>query len=231
MRFRIRPGLRHFLTLLYIPTCLITFAYVAGIRINLTSSMPLGLYYFSSSSTINWPKRGDIVAVCLPENIAKEGLKRHYLFYGHCHSNGAVHSMAVLKKVIAVPNDEVIVTDTQMIVNGRGYFAPQQATDSNNLPVTHFIHKRFYSHVTGFWLYGENSPVRSWDSRYYGGIARKHIIGAYKPLWVSRKSGGWFGDTIGATVSRGASPGQSAPNRNKNPANSHSRGGFVSYFS
>lgn len=218
-----RPGLRHFLTILSIPACIVTVAYVVGIRINLTPSMPLGLYYFSSSE----PKRGDIVAACLPENIAKEGLKRYYLFYGRCHDNSATHSMAVLKKVIAVPDDEVIVGDTEMIVNGRIYTAPQQSTDSNGLPITHFIHKKFYNCVTGFWLYGENNPVRSWDSRYYGGIARKNIIGVYRPLWTSRKSGDWCGDL----ALLGASPHQSPPNKIKSPANSRSRVKFVSYFS
>lgn len=214
-----RPGLRHFLTILLIPACIVTVAYVVGIRINLTPSMPLGIYYLSN----NTPKRGDIVAACLPDNISKEGLMRHYLLYGHCQG----HSMPVLKKIIAVPGDKVIVTDTEMIVKERIFIAPQQTTDLNRLPVTHFIDKNFYGHAIGFWLYGENNSVRSWDSRYYGGIPCKNMLGVYKPLWTMKKSGDWHGDL----ALPGASPHQSPPNKIKSPVNSRPRVRFVSYFS
>ncbi len=223
MSANFKPGLRQFLMILFVPACIVGITYAAGIRINLTPSMPLGLYYFSSST----PRRGDIVAVCLPENIASEGLKRHYLFYGHCHDNGTMHSMAVLKQVIAVPDDEVIVGNTEIMVNGQIYTAPQQATDSNDLPITHFIHKSFYNYTTGYWLYGQNDPVHSWDSRYYGVIPREDIIGVFKPFWTLKKSGDWHG----YTESPRPSPCHSPPCKITNPINSQPRGEFVSYFS
>ena len=92
------------------------------LSINLTSSMPIGIYQRQVTHAIH---HGNIVAVCLPEQIARLGLKRGYLQKGRCPS-GAI---PVLKEVIAVPGDEVSVTKDDIIVNGKHYWAPIQARD------------------------------------------------------------------------------------------------------
>ena len=105
-------------------------------------------------------------------------LKNHYLIKGSC-SNG---SIPVLKKVIAKPQDCVSLNNQFITVNNIAYRAPQQRKDSQGHIVKKMIHNGRYLLVDRYWLYGANDPIHSWDSRYYGGVTRHHIIGVYKPL-------------------------------------------------
>lgn len=146
-----------------------------GIRFNYTESMPIGFYKKVHSVHI---ARNDLVAVCLPNRIALEGLKRHYLIHGSC-SNG---STPVLKKIIAVPGDTVSLNNQMMIVNDISFIAPLQLKDSSHQLIKKFIKNGEHKNIDSYWLYGINDPTYSWDSRYYGGVDCKNIIGVYKPV-------------------------------------------------
>ena len=147
------------------------------IKINLTPSMPIGLYRQLPTTKID---RGDIVSACLPLAIAKHGLARGYLTKGRCPGG----SIAVLKKIIAIPGDTVQLTTKSMKVNNRRYPAPQHTQDSSGNVIIRWIHNGTYKNVTGYWLYGNHSPNLSWDSRYYGSLSRSNIYGVYKPLLI-----------------------------------------------
>ncbi len=54
--------------------------------------------------------------------------------------------------------------------------------DHNKKPLQKFIRNGLYQHTDGYWIYGANDPIRSWDSRYYGAVDREAIIGVYKSL-------------------------------------------------
>lgn len=153
----------------------------AGFRINLSASMPVGLYRRVDASIIH---RGDWVSVCLPNLIAHEGLKKGYLLFGQC-SSGVV---PVLKQVIAVPKDNVLLSDCEIQVNDEHYFAPIQTHDHQGKWVHRFVEKGRYWPIKNYWLYGLNDPMHSWDSRYYGGIPRNAIQGIYRPLFVFLRS-------------------------------------------
>ena len=144
------------------------------LKINLSPSMPLGLYWGVPTASHH---RGDWVAVCLPSSIAKEGLERGYLSRGLCASG----TMPVLKMIIAIPNDEVIVAAQTIRVNGKTYWAPRQNRDHRGNPVRSFIGDGHYR-SRGYWLYGLGNILRSWDSRYYGGIDEQQIIARYRLL-------------------------------------------------
>lgn len=150
---------------------------ITGIRFNYTESMHIGFYKKTHGTTIS---NGDLVAVCLPNKIAEVGLNNHYLARGSCNNK----STPVLKKVIAAPGDSVSLNNQFITVDDLSYRAPRQLKDSRNLPVKKFIRNGNYQHIKTYWLYGENDPIHSWDSRYYGGITRQHIIGVYKPLLI-----------------------------------------------
>lgn len=149
----------------------------AHCEINDTDSMPMGIYRRVDTRTIH---RGEIVAVCLPKPIAVEGLRKRYLVKGMC-PGGAI---AVLKEVIAVPGDTVNVTKQFLIVNGQQYFAPQAKTDEFGHPVRQFIADGVKQNTKTYWLLGSNDSIHSWDSRYYGGVNRRNIIGVYKPVFT-----------------------------------------------
>ncbi|OGT50850.1 MAG: hypothetical protein A3F17_09285 [Gammaproteobacteria bacterium RIFCSPHIGHO2_12_FULL_41_15] len=164
----------------YLPVALLLLilaAYCFGLRINLTPSMPIGFYYLKNVG----PKRGDFVAVCLSSTVAKEGLRRHYLFYGHCRE----HSVPVLKQLIAVPGDYVQLSREGITVNKNFYVAPQLSFDSRQHNVRHFVTQPILSVVNKYWLYGSHEKQHSWDSRYWGGVEREDILGIYQPLWAA----------------------------------------------
>lgn len=148
-----------------------------GVRINLTDSMPIGVYLPVQRSVVH---RDDLVEVCLPKEIANQGLQNGYLSSGNCQETNA---MPVLKQVIAMPGDAVAVNSDAIVVNGKEYAATLQPQDDLD-PATK-IQSKLGMRLTAknYWLYGTASD-QSWDSRYYGGVERKNIIGIYKPLFV-----------------------------------------------
>ncbi len=146
---------------------------VTGIRFNYTNSMPIGFYIKLKTIAVH---NGDTVAACLPNKIGKIGLENHYLARGSC-SNGSV---PVLKKVIAIPGDSVSINNQFITVNNLFYPAPRQTKDNHGHHVEKVIRNGRYFSTNSYWLYGANDPIDSWDSRYYGGVTRQHIIGVYK---------------------------------------------------
>jgi conjugative transfer signal peptidase TraF len=137
--------------------------------------MPIGFYQRVVSTQI---KRGDLVSVCLPKQIAVIALQRGYLRAGSCPSK----VIPVLKQVVAIPGDTVILTNSSITVNGINYAAPFMSTDHNKKPMQKFISNGLYPPSHGYWLYGSNDAVKSWDSRYYGSVNRSAILAVYKPL-------------------------------------------------
>lgn len=137
--------------------------------------MPIGFYKKIQTTAI---AHNDLVAVCLPNKISTEGLEKQYVARGTCHDG----STPVLKKVIAIPGDSVFLSNHYIAVNHVSYYAPLQSKDRHNCLVKKWIKNGGNKNINSYWVYGENDPVYSWDSRYYGGVARHNIIGIYKPL-------------------------------------------------
>lgn len=143
-----------------------------GVTINDTSSMPRGLYIKQQIKQIN---RGDVVSFCLPEPYKTIGLKSFYIEKGSA-CDGAV---ALVKKVIAIPNDVVILNDDFIKVNNTAYQYKTKYRDSYNNVLTIYPRGKYKSN--GYWLIGTNSE-NSWDSRYWGEIKEEQIIEKLKPL-------------------------------------------------
>ena len=152
-----------------------------GIIFTYTGSIPVGFYRIVANS--GPIQRGDMISFCLPDKVAKMGLKRGYLRHGTC-ANG---SEELIKQVVAVPGDTVTLAQYQMTVNGvtmgMDYFAPTHVMDKDHLPVYRFIQDGNY-HAKEYWVYGFGDPRYSWDSRYYGGIPKKDITHRLVPLWL-----------------------------------------------
>lgn len=105
-----------------------------------------------------------------------------------------------VKRVIALPGDTVEYRDNgQLYVNGKfqsqGYITQQQQTDGTlkvvaNLPqakgVTLGTGSRFKVPAGKYFVLGDNRSVSN-DSRYYGFVPKKKILGVVKvPFWDSR---------------------------------------------
>lgn len=161
--------------------------YLCGWRVNITGSMPVGIYQESSKSAI---KIGDYVEVCLPDYLAKEGMKKGYISGGSC-ANG---SEPLVKKLIALPQDEVYLANNDMIFvyekdkygenkAFKRYPAPIQKQSFSGKPIKRYVTFGTF-HNDGFWVYGFDDWKYSWDSRYFGGLPYDSLVAVLEPVWV-----------------------------------------------
>ncbi len=144
----------------------------SGLIINITPSMKQGLYVKRQGDV----KRGDIVLVCLGEPYQTIGLQRLYLIKGRsCQGTDPL-----IKEVIAIPEDDIILTDNFIQVNHIKYHCSTYYRDSKGRPLVVYP-RGLYKNTSGYWLIG-NYDVKSWDSRYWGPVSRKQILSVLRPL-------------------------------------------------
>ena len=153
---------------------------ISGIIFSYTGSVPIGFYRIVSDAQSIQP--GDIISFCLPDKIVQVGMSRGYLNKGRCKNGGE----PLMKEVIAVPGDQVMVSEDRLEVvheyNTTDYMAISHVIDKNKLLVQRFIKNGKYI-ATGYWVYGFGSPRYSWDSRYYGEIPKDDITHQLVALW------------------------------------------------
>lgn len=145
-----------------------------GICINMTPSMPTGIYK-KDNGTIH---QGDIVAFCLKEPYKTIGLKQLYVEKGTVCEG----SDPLIKQVIAVPGDTVQLADTFIAVNSIVYPYQTLYTDSHHRKLAIYPHRVY--HAQGYWLIGTHS-LYSWDSRYFGEVSAKQILYKLRPIIVA----------------------------------------------
>lgn len=149
----------------------------AGVRINTTPSMPVGLWRVSPSGDL---RRGDAVVVCAPDNVATRlGLGRGYIGAGTCPGG----TEPLLKVVAAVPGDAVAVGPHGLAVNG--------AVLADTVPLAHDRAGRalpawppgIYTVQPGTAWTTTPAPD-SWDSRYWGPVRLADVLGVARPVAV-----------------------------------------------
>lgn len=145
-----------------------------SIVINTSSSIPMGIY--SIKPIIAPLKQHDLVALCLNNSDQDFGLSRGYIHTGS-RCNG---STPLLKSIIAIPGDNVTLTNKDIIVNGRVYSLPTQKYDSQHRTLPSWP-RGSYKNTQRFWVIGTNSK-NSWDSRFFGPIPLAQIKYLIIPL-------------------------------------------------
>jgi conjugative transfer signal peptidase TraF len=149
-----------------------------GLRVNLTGSIPPGIYR-TVASTIT---RGTIVLVCLPVDVARPARARGYIPVGSCADGSA----PIGKPVAAVAGDTVTVGDVGVIVNGKLLTNSRPLRrDSRGAQLANL---RIANHLVGIdelWLVSSRS-ARSFDSRYFGPITRSAVRSRLQPVLVDR---------------------------------------------
>jgi conjugative transfer signal peptidase TraF len=155
-----------------------TFAAVAilralGVWVNLSPSLPLGVYIARVVEHSATPGRNAVVLACLPRALAEFGRARGYLPRGGCADGSA----PVGKRVFAVAGDTVTVTslgitrDSVAAANTRALRA-----DSKGRPIVRVPNGRYPVPAGALWLVSSHSSL-SWDSRYYGPVPAAAVIG------------------------------------------------------
>lgn len=109
----------------------------------------------------------------------KIGLENHYLIAGSGTCDGM---LPLLKEIIAVPGDDVVLTNDSISVNGKTYNFPTHDSDRNGNLISAYP-RGHYPHTTGYWLLG-TADLRSWDSRYWGAIPRVLIKNGLLPIFT-----------------------------------------------
>jgi len=139
-------------------------AWALGIRLNLTASLPLGLYIATSQPS-------DYVTFCVGDPWERIALERLYIPAGHCPAGG----IPLLKRIVARPGDLVPLDASGISVNGRVLprTVPMRA-DSFGRPMRHYPFGS-YSVAPGMFWVASSCDERSFDSRYYGPIAAGSI--------------------------------------------------------
>jgi len=145
---------------------------LGGIRVNASSSLPIGLYGITSD------KSARLIEFCPMEPFSSMSASRGYRGKGNC-PDGAE---PLMKPVVAIAGDDVEVSPAGVTVNGR--LLPNSAARQSD------THRRRLNH----WAYGHHrvSPgtvwvissfnQRSFDSRYFGPISVASIRSHLRPL-------------------------------------------------
>jgi conjugative transfer signal peptidase TraF len=148
-----------------------------GLRINTTSSVPIGLWHLNQGGTV---ERNHVVSVCPDRSpLFQMAQVRGYLHAGDCPGNLS----PLFKPVAAVPGDTVTVDHTGILVNGKRLPNSQALwSDAADRPMPRLRHGRYKVHPGTVWLVSTKN--NSFDSRYFGPISIGQIQGALTPLWV-----------------------------------------------
>jgi conjugative transfer signal peptidase TraF len=141
---------------------------------NTDSAAPAGVYQVVSSTF----HRGDLVAACLPPDIAQAGLARGYLSTGPC----AGDAEPVGKIAAALPGDTVAIKRGGVTINGKAIPHSVVALhDSKGRPLPHVPFGSYTVAVDQVWLFGFHDR-RSWDARYFGPVPITNLRGALQPV-------------------------------------------------
>src|SRR6266581_3378344 len=147
----------------------------AGVRVNLSGSMPVGPYRVSSGP----PVKGASVLACLPADVAVFAKSRGYVPNGRCPGSTA----PIGKVVLAMAGDSVEVTAEGLVLNGRPVRNTRPlAFDAAGRSLRRFPDGTYVVTQDEVWLYSPYS-TRSFDSRYFGPIHVSSIRSRVLTLW------------------------------------------------
>jgi len=164
--------IRRLAILLAAPGCLLAATgalHRAGLRINFSSSEPIGFYQTRPFSPMADLHQGDLVVFC--PDITHERFP--FIEKGHCPTGIA----PLLKQVAGLSGDTVTETDEGIAINGKAMALskPKARSMTYDLPLPRWrgAHTLRQNEI---WVYGAGDPVNSFDSRYFGPVRAESIL-------------------------------------------------------
>ena len=151
-------------------------SWAVGVRVNLTTSIPPGLYREHALAPGD-VRPGTIVLACLPTAIARFARAREYVPRGPCPGD----AMPIGKVVLASAGDTVVVTDVGVLVN-RALMPDSRALrrDHAGRSLPSLPQHRYVLSAGTVWL-GSRSTA-GFDSRYFGPVPRRAIRAMLTPF-------------------------------------------------
>ena len=142
------------------------------VRLNLTGSLPLGLYRVSAATDAN------LVEFCPPEPLSRLSVARQYRNPGNCPDG----DNPLMKPIVARPGDVVVLSKSGLQVNGKllRNTAPR-SEDSKARPLLHYPFGTYPVSSGTIWVASSYHPL-SFDSRYFGPIPTTIVRHRLKPL-------------------------------------------------
>jgi conjugative transfer signal peptidase TraF len=151
---------------------------LAGLRLNLTGSLPVGLYVEASGE----PTRGTLVLVCLPPAVAAFARARGYVPRGGACPGSVV---PIGKRVLATAGDTVAVTPTGLMLNGVPIPNSRPlGTDRKGRRLPRLAVGLYAVGHGELWAVSSYSPF-SFDSRYFGAVKVSEVQCRLRPLWTA----------------------------------------------
>lgn len=145
-----------------------------GFRINLSASLPVGIYRVTDES----PASGSVVYACLPREVAEFARPRGYLGPGSC----AGKARPIGKFVLAEAGDVVTITREEIRVNGVAVPESRTASeDSRGRPLPHYPWGDHRLGPDELWLFSPGHR-NGYDSRYFGPVRTSDVISVLRPV-------------------------------------------------
>ena len=159
------------------PSLAVLVFWVGDLTVNMTSSMPIGIWSVEALEPHQSIPRGSVVMFCPPDiEIFQKAKAQGILLDGYCSGS----YMPLIKQVLGLPGD-VIEYDGGFSVNG------QKVPNSEILSIDmgHFgeAGKRVVVPKDKVWLMSPYSAL-SFDGRYFGLIDETGIVGLATPRLV-----------------------------------------------
>jgi conjugative transfer signal peptidase TraF len=151
--------------------------YLAGVRINTSPSIALGLYWSCAKPA----EKGDYVMFCPPRSeLFDTARKRGYIGAGFCPGGYGY----IMKRVFAATNDAVTVTEDGVRVNGKLLpFSAVLEADQGGRPLPRYRNDGYTLNEHQVLLMTDAHPF-SFDSRYFGPIDRSQIKSVISPIFT-----------------------------------------------
>lgn len=140
--------------------------------VNVTASMPLGLYWLSPATPTALLVRGQLVAFPVPPSVRGLVDERHYL--------PLPPRASLLKEIVALPGDSVCTEAGVLAINGQVFGAVRES-DTRGRPLPH---PAFCGPLPAGQLFVASPHPQSFDSRAFGPIAEDALRGTVTPLWT-----------------------------------------------
>jgi conjugative transfer signal peptidase TraF len=176
-----RPRSAALLITAAVPQFAMALAVISGMRVNMTPSMPSGLWRVSP--TQGSVARGSVVSFCPPDDdFFRLARRRGYIAAGQCRGGYE----PLLKPVAAIAGDTVSATAAGIAVNGIPIAdSAALSRDSAGRPLQPVPPGVYRVGSREVWLLSGRDP-RSFDSRYFGPASAANIEGIARPLWMIR---------------------------------------------
>jgi len=151
--------------------------WVAGVRVNLTPSLPKGIYRLTDEPA----RKGDFICFCLASDnpFSRAAKERGYLGRGYCPSG----LKPLLKKLAGLPGDQIVIAPDGLILNGEPLAnTARSEIDSygREVPPSLLTEGRI---PDGLGLVLSQEHAGSFDSRYFGLIPLARLKKA-KPIFL-----------------------------------------------